>query len=205
MGDAFKKTLDGMTAEDAANLLRTLASLLEENVAAGPVSPFLPLDLELGDVAKLKLSLKREDDGFAVKMKIRLPDAPPRPSPLDYLDVPPRHEESLPPAGAAETESVTDGERESYRSLKKRMKKSFGAIRESLRSGDAPTRDLVDAFLADSRRMTGFRGYGDEHYEAYDRAVDRFRDAWDAADMPACQTAVQDLDRLKKTCHERYK
>lgn len=91
-----------------------------------------------------------------------------------------------------------------YKGLKKRMKHFFKALVVSLRAGQAPDRDVVAAFIADSRLMTSFPGKGDAFYPAYDAEVDRLEEAAAAGDIAAMTASVAALDRMKKECHSRH-
>ncbi len=92
-----------------------------------------------------------------------------------------------------------------YKDLKKRMKKPFKKIRETLSDGKLPPADTVRGFLADSALMVSCKGYGDEYYEAYNVACERFGRAFQAGDLSACWDAADELERLKSDCHDRYK
>ncbi len=117
--------------------------------------------------------------------------------------------------------------RPSYKSLKKRMRSSFKALRRAVQAGAMPPPEAAASFLSDSLLMVEYPGYGDEHYEAYRQATEALRAALKAAptdDSPAAapsgvppapaaippvtpeiRHAVEELYRLMVLCHDRYK
>ncbi len=99
----------------------------------------------------------------------------------------------------------TSIEGESYSSLKKRMSIYFKAIRESVAKAEVPSREIVSVFLSDSEKMCSFSGFGDEFYPAYMALCGRLRETFEAEDMGALASVVQEFEQAKKTCHARYK
>ena len=94
---------------------------------------------------------------------------------------------------------------EKYKTLKKRMKKSFKAIGTALDGNRLPESEIIDQFIADSRRMIGFEGYGDVHYDVYRQAYEQFREAYIANDFDAVKQKYETLDSLKRVCHKAFK
>lgn len=182
-----KHVFDGLDEAALARFFREMADRLEGATPEGPET----FGVDPGDFFKLKLSLKREADGYAVKMKAKPYDA----TRATGASVPVGTED---PAG-------TDAPKVKYKSLKKRMKGQFKTIAESLVVGVLPPAAVAEAFLADSRRMTAYPGYGDEFYAEYDSFRVAFRDALEREDMEGCRSVVRELDRIKKECHDRYK
>ena len=182
-----KYFFDGLDEAALARFFREMADRLEGAAPDGPGT----FGADPGDFFKLKLSLKREPGGYAVKMKAKPYDA--------------AKAAAMPPAAGAETPTGTDAPKIKYKTLKKRMKGQFKAISESLAAGTPPPAAVAEAFLADSRRMIAYPGYGDEYYDEYDSFCVAFREALEREDPEGCRTAVRELDRLKKECHDRYK
>ena len=91
-----------------------------------------------------------------------------------------------------------------YKTVKKRMKNSFKMIFTMIHDGQVPPREAVDSFLADSERMVGYPGYGDEYYEEYSQACRAFRKAYETGEPGAMTRAVDLLATLKGRCHAKY-
>lgn len=177
-----------MAMAEAADWLRDLADRLE-SPEKDPGDAGLP---DLGDFTKMKIGFKRVGDRVRVKARVKGSKAPSEAAPG-------RCPEADEAAGEAE------GQKDAYKDLKTSMKKTFKAIKESLDADAIPPADTVAAFLSDSERMIRFPGYGDEYYEAYRAACFRFREAHRSADLAACKSARDELERLKSDCHDRYK
>jgi XXXCH domain-containing protein len=150
---------------------------------APPAAPAAPT---AADVCKIKFVVKREFGEVRAKMKIE----PMRPGcPCD-----------------PDADCVTAAnEPEKYSRLKKRMKRSFKAIRSSLDAGLAPAAEAVASFLADSDVMVCYPGHGDEFYLDYSRACRELARAWEAGDLEAMTQAARTLEERKNQCHDRYK
>lgn len=179
--------LAGLTRLQLAEFFRTLAERLstpaadEGGTAAETVSAPDP-----GDFRKLKISVRRELDGFVLKWKAKAG-------------------EGAAGGGASGAEPAAEEGEVRYKSLKKRMKADFKAITESLGADLLPGEATVAAFLEDSRRMTTFPDKGAPCYGDYEKACREFERAFAAGDLPACKAAGAALGQLKKDCHGRYK
>lgn len=185
MNDAKKKqTFSGMTLSEVAGLLREVADRLDGAPPAETARVTLPVEA----FRKFKLGITQDSGGYAVKLKLKVP-APQGAGP---------DAETLP-------ENAGDDVRPKYKHLKKRMKKSFKTVTDSLLADALPPADVVADFLKQSEEMIAWPGYGDEYYDAYDAACRRLRSAFEADDVDACKAAGQALNRLKKECHDRYK
>lgn len=167
-----------LSRADAANLLRGLASALEEG--GDEVQGY---GISLAELIKFKLKIELgQDDTLEVKFEGK--------------------------GAKMSLGAEFDGERivhESYSSLKKRMQIYFKALRESLLRAEVPSREIVAVFLADSERMVGYSGYGDEFYAAYAALCVRLREAFEVEDLAAMSQIADELAVAKKTCHARYK
>jgi XXXCH domain-containing protein len=166
-----------------AEFFRSIADAIEGN---------LPVDGEnaaglFDDFHKASLKLKRKGPTIALEAKVESsPQAVPKP-----LDA---------PATGPETPG-----KPKYKSLKKRMKSTFGSIRDNLAENRMPTADIVASFLEDSRLMVGYEGYGDDYYAEYADACRRFADAFESSDWNGFKDAYETLRQLKNDCHKRYK
>lgn len=177
-----------MAMAEAADWLRDLADRLE-SPDKDPGDAGLP---DLGDFTKMKIGFKRVGDRVRVKAKMKGSKALAAAA------------SGLTPE-AVEAAGEAEGQKDAYKDLKKSMKKSYKAIKENLDADALPPADAVSAFLADSERMIRFPGYGDEYYELYRAACFRFKEAHRSADLAACKSARDELERLKSDCHDRYK
>lgn len=92
-----------------------------------------------------------------------------------------------------------------YKALKKRMGKSFDVIFKMIHQGQMPPKAAVEEFLADSKLMVAYPGYGDPYYEEYIAACDAFAAAYAVADMEQLNETVDKLVHQKGHCHARYK
>lgn len=94
---------------------------------------------------------------------------------------------------------------EKYRPLKKLMKKSFAALRESCEQGRWPAPAAVEAFLAEAQAMISYPGFGDEFYPDFGRVCAELRAAHQAQDLPAFAEGLARMRARKKECHARFK
>lgn len=169
----------------AADFLRSVADVLEGKSpmdgeeAAGLFDAF----------TKASLKLKRKGGAISLQAKVETPLT------------------GEPAATAVgETEGrKTDPDKPKYKALKKRMKSTFGSIRDSLSENRMPEAEVVRSFLDDSVLMVSYPGYGDEYYDAYSETCRRFQSAFEEKDWSGLKTAFEDLKRMKSDCHDRYK
>lgn len=168
------------TRAELSNLFRAIASALEGKQTDGMTLP--PLET----FRKMKIGVKDEFGQVSVKLKYR----------TDLGDI---EGEPCACGGVA-----SDG-KPSYKSLKKQMRSSFKTVYQAVHAGLLPPVDAVEAFIAESRLMVQYPGYGDEYYDAYLTALDTFATAWHAQDVVTMHTAVDGLNHLKTDCHQRYK
>nr|WP_284710918.1 GAK system XXXCH domain-containing protein [Desulfovibrio aminophilus] len=143
--------------------------------------------VDLHGCAKLKVEVRRKDGRVVVKLKAK-------------------HEES---GGAADPSGVSvrppKAAGPKYGPLKKRLKRSWKAVREAVLAGRAPGAAQAEAFVADSERMVAFPGKGDAYYAPYTTALESFRIALKSGDIAALRSACDELERVKVQCHDRYK
>ncbi len=208
-----RKTSFSITRQELPAVLRRIADALERADAeeqsgaatGGETDPLLAAGL--GDFRKFRLNATHAFGQMEVVLKVKTPDA---------AAIPPHAD---PPARSPG--------RPSYKSLKKRMRSSFKALRRAVQAGAMPPPEAAASFLSDSLLMVEYPGYGDEHYEAYRQATEALRAALKAAptdDSPAAapsgvppapaaippvtpeiRHAVEELYRLMVLCHDRYK
>ena len=164
-----------MSKDQAAHFLRSVADCIENEQTA-----IQGYDINLSDFSKLKMSLKKFSDLMNIKLKIKFV------SPEDL-------------------EEDDEFEEEKYSKLKKRMEVYFKDLLKSLQAGQVPSREIVSVFLSDSEQMTGYTGYGDEHYQEYRQACRDFEQAYEQEDLVGLKACADTLNTLKNRCHDKYK
>lgn len=164
-----------MPKEALPGYLRELADALQQGGGGDFQS--------VGEFSKLKLRVRDEFGQIRVKLKITSPGAC-------------RTGE----AGARKGEGMPK-----YKDLKKRMKRSFKAIRRTLDEGRAPPAGVAASFLADAELMTGYTGKGDEFYQEFRDACRELSDACASGDLARMGAAVEELRRQKRRCHDIHK
>jgi XXXCH domain-containing protein len=88
-----------------------------------------------------------------------------------------------------------------YRSLKKRMQRSWKLIRRCLGAGSLPEQQLLESFLADSRRMVTYPGKGEARYPDYLAAVESLQTAVAAESLEATLEAYARVEEQRRRCH----
>ena len=92
-----------------------------------------------------------------------------------------------------------------FKSIKKRMKESFKIIFKSVHAGTIPPADVVQEFMSDSQLMVSDEGYGDEYYDEYMEACEKFQQACTDSDIEAAHKACDEINSITAHCHSRYK
>ncbi len=92
-----------------------------------------------------------------------------------------------------------------YKTLKKRMKKTFAGILRNTANYQLPTQKEMDSFVNDSMAMVEFPGYGDEYYQEYMDRVRQMQEAFRQNDARELVQKSQEVNQLQKDCHKRYK
>jgi XXXCH domain-containing protein len=184
-----RKTSFSITRQELPAVLRRIADALEQAgagqtpaVAAtgGETDPLLAAGL--GDFRKFKLNARHAFGQMEVVLKVKTPDA---------ATFPP-HAIGTAGTGDAAARPARSPGRPSYKSLKKRMRSSFKALRRAVQAGAMPPPEAAASFLSDSLLMVEYPGYGDEHYEAYRQATEALRAALDAAPAAVSPDAGSD-------------
>jgi len=168
---------------EAAPLLRAIADQLEKKQLDTGSNP-IP-DLE--GLNKLEISVKKEGVAYVCQLKAKFPD-PKTGLPLE-----------------SNSSTTVDSGKPKYKQLKKRMERSFKEIKLALTSGSLPTMESVTLFMQDSEQMVTYPGFGDPHYEAYGKACELFRNAFDQKNLNEMVTAYTNLKTLRSICHDQYK
>lgn len=135
----------------------------------------------------LKISMKDAGEAYKVKVAVKFPKP---------------EGEASPDVEATDEDESADTPR--YKSLKKHMKQTFKVIGEALAADALPPELETVSFLSDARLMVSYPDKGDPDYPPFVAAIEAFETALINQDMQAVKAAYQELDRLKKACHERY-
>lgn len=141
---------------------------------------------------KLKINIRNEYGHTAVKVT-----AKPMYTPFS------KDAEAGSDAPSPETQPSDD--KPKYKNLKKRIKGSFKIIFKSVHAGTIPPPEVVEEFMADSHRMVSFEGYGDEYYDEYIAACEKFQQACNNSDVQAAHKACDEINSITAHCHSRYK
>ncbi|THB69891.1 MAG: GAK system XXXCH domain-containing protein [Desulfovibrio sp.] len=185
--------------------------LLREEV--GPFLSKLGQDMEKGEMRfgenavdvngynSLQVSVKDEGDLDSVRVKIKVK------FPKELAKVEYKNGIFIQEVVEGEDDGDTPGPGgiPKYKTLKKRMKSDFKAIKEALEAGQFPGLEVMRSFHHDSELMVEYPGKGDEFYPAYSKAVREFVAAVENQDLAKARDAANLLEELKEACHDRYK
>lgn len=178
MDDGKRKWKAFTNAADTVALLRRLADDIE-----GERFDIFDTPLEIAPQSEFKVGLKQNP--FKQSMEFKLEYHTPRPE-TDHGPKP----------------SPTT---EDYGDLKERMQNDFKTLKEAAATNVVPESATAERFIQDSRAMCTYPGKGDPFYQEYLAAVERFAQAVSAMDTTTMATVVNELEALKKECHDRYK
>ncbi len=177
-----RKTTFSTTRQELPAVLRRIADALERGDAIGEPATAVPgseadplLASGLGDFRKFKLNAKHAFGQMQVVLKVKTPDAAATAAGAADADG-----TTTTGTGAGASHAVRAAGRPSYKSLKKRMRASFKALRQAVQAGVMPPPQAAASFLSDSLLMVEYPGYGDEHYAAYLAAAEALRAALEA-------------------------
>lgn len=176
MGSHTAKVKKEMALTEVSGFLRKLADVLDGSADGFDGGA----DINLRDFDKIEIKMKREMTAVSMKMKIE-------------------HDET-----ASETAPDDGQEKPRYKKLKKRMQTTYKAIGKALSESRLPDQLTVQSFLRDALIMISYPGYGDEYYELFAQACERFSQACDGRDLSAVQAAFTEIVQLKEDCHDRY-
>ncbi len=176
MDEGKKKWKAHLDGAEAAKMLRSLA----DDIESGHFSIF-ESQLDIAPEADFKISLKQNEGKQSLECK------------FEYHG---RRKEG----GSGDS---TGGEE--YDDLKDRMKSDFKTLKEAVAATTLPGSKTAERFIRDSRIMCTYPGMGDPYYPEYLSVVDQFAQALAQEDVAAVSTAVTELERLKRECHDRYK
>jgi len=195
-----------MTGPELVEFFKDLVHSLEGDLDEGEEG----IGLSLDEFRKMKIHVKKQDDGFTLKLKIKRPEIEEESSGVQE-PIEAGNGEGLSEVGegekAQETAPAAGGKKIKYKHLKKRMDKTWDAILKSAENNQVPPKAATMSFLEDSALMVTYSEHdkGPEYYDDYIMAYKEFQQAYEQADMPRILETVQVLERLKKDCHAEYK
>ncbi len=196
----------------AAHFFRNFADALE----GGEEKTFNELGISIQASNKIKLEIKRKVDRISIKIKVKKPlltteDAESTSMP-DSTRFANTHYHSKDDSSCKKTHICREGtiavsisKKSGYKSLKKRLGKSFKNMKRSLLAASPPTADDLSLFLEDSAAMLDYPGYGDEYYADYTDACNTFKKSAASGDLEKMLAAFNRISELKSACHELYK
>lgn len=209
-----------MTGPELIEFFKDLVHSLESEVH----DPDRGVGLGLNEFRKLRISVKKQDGEYTLKLKVKRPEVaveaespevPGDEAPEGQGEVAAEQADAAAEAPQSQAEAFqgkkpraeTGGRKIKYKTLKKRMEKTWDAILDSAEAGQLPPKAATESFLKDSALMVSFTGKdkGPEFYEDYIQAFGAFQEAYEAGDMPRILETVQVLEKLKKACHAEYK
>ncbi len=182
-GDSFKVKKNLALSEMSA-FFRELADAFEGNSNTALSSE----ENKIQDFQKIEIKMKRQMTAVSIKMKVT-----------------PEFAQEQDQETQAPVDQATDKQKPKYKKLKKQMDETCKTIQQSFSEKRLPDQEIVHTFLRDALIMVSFSGYGDEHYEPFVAACRRFSDACLRSDWNAAEAGFQQIDQLKKNCHDRYK
>lgn len=178
MEHKINKTL---SREELGHYLHTLANAVQRSEKADDPE----LTLLQTNFDKLELKCKREAGGITIKLKFK----------TDARRVPPQE-------GYRKTFSDPSG---TYKTLKKRMQTTFKRLGAIIAANRIPDDPLIHRFQTEVLEMIRYPDRGEPHYNAFESACQRLVETCQSNRMDAARQAFEDLSRMKKDCHARYK
>jgi XXXCH domain-containing protein len=180
MGSTESKTQDVLPLEELPGFFKDLAKRLEQARANQEHES----ENNLSNFSKIRIRIKRDENRADVKMKVK-------------WDLPERAEEEPSSEGAPK--------KIKYKTLKKRMDKSFKTIWKSLEEGVIPQIEIVQSYLEDAAHMATYPDKGTPFYDNFEKACSDFSEAIKNDDIKLAIKAYEAMKALKEACHDRYK
>lgn len=184
MGTHERKVKKELAFDEIGAFLRSLADAYEGRQNE------LGLDTgeDLQGFDKFEIKMKRNAGNVALKLKIAREET-----------------ESERSKGAPEESGSAEKKRPNYKELKKQLQQSYKTIKKCVSENMLPEQPVVQSFVRDSLIMVSFPGYGDEYYEAYVQACNRFLAGFENKNFAAVRDSLNEIGKLKNDCHDRYK
>lgn len=92
-----------------------------------------------------------------------------------------------------------------YRPLKKLLKKSWEKIQREVAHGKLPSSLVMDEFMAQSKVMVSYPGFGDENYQEFTESCAALYQAFRAKNLQSFTDELGRVIGLKESCHNRYR
>jgi XXXCH domain-containing protein len=158
--------------------------------------------------ATIKLSRKSQKATLEIKVELEPePEGQTNRSALQRVEkkpAPGNPQKEVPPEPKAD-QAGPNIRKPKYKNLKKRMKKSFKDITQSISDSRLPARSDLDSFLYDSELMVSYPGHGDEYYTDYQKACQSLKNAYERLDFAGFKHEHGEIKKLMRDCHDRYK
>jgi len=180
-----------VVADQLAAVLHTFADDIEQ----GAVS-IDGVRYDLAALLKVNVSVEPEGQQYRLKLKAVFQSD----GPVDKIS---DGNEASTPTGEEERSATSASA--SYKTIKKRMKRDFKAIHESLSMGRLPKMSIIESFTMDSSLMVSFPGKGDESYASFQGALSLLRHSVALSDASAAWGAAVELSEIKRVCHAKHK
>jgi XXXCH domain-containing protein len=182
MGSRESKTQTSVSLDALPAFFKDFAERLEQAISDKNENQ----QNDLTDFSKIRIRVKREGDHADVKMKIKWQET--------------AREETDEGDSALEKPRKTK-----YKTLKKRMEKTFKAMAKELKHGVVPSLDTVETYLEDAAKMVTYPDKGEPFYSDFQKACLEFKKVYKSKDVAAIKDSYAHMDKLKDTCHDRYK
>ena len=177
MGSHTVKVKRELELVEVAHFLREMADMFEGRQSGLDGDAGLPLQ----DFHKIEIKMKRQMTAVSLKMKIEQDET-------------------------AEEEASADGQNKpNYKKLKKQMQETYKTIRRCLSDKRLPDELTIQSFMRDALIMVSYPDYGDEYYEAFAQACQRFSQACETRDLEMVRGAFAEIVQIKEDCHDRHK
>lgn len=176
----IKKTLD---TNQIAAFLRLLASEVE-GTGGSAIDEF---GNQLHDFNKLKIGLIKQEGG-QLSLSLKVKNC--------------KQEAAVAPAEYAEFADIAERD---YRPFKQRFKSTFSDLTSCANRTELPSSELLSRFMAESRQLISFSGFGDPYYDDYWQACRDIEQAVLSNSASAFQEKWAAVNTIKKACHSRFK
>lgn len=168
-----------------ADFLRRIADVIDGRCP----SCLTGYGIALEEIDRLKIGL-RQGEGGELELKIKVRD---------------RRQGAADIGTAVVREAADEATLHAYRQLKRRMKGTFATLSREIAEGGTVAGATLASFLADSREMVGFAGFGDEFYPGYLEACEALAAACRGGDAEAMRRGLEELVARKRSCHQKFK
>ncbi len=171
-----------LTPEQAAGLVAVLVDATQTGTELG----LIPVQ----DLRELKLIVKKEAEGFVMKIRTKSSGVRDTEEPLEDEE---------------DGDELSSREVIGYKALKKRMQKNFRTIRKSRDTGLLPRASEVDRFLRDARTMISFHERGENYYDPFIKACETLGTTFSEGDIETFVGTIDEIDKIRGHCHREHK